>query len=319
MSEAVIVTTYKRPEFLFCCLKRIRALAPEIDILLCPDRGTYFEPDVWAAMKCWGARMVYMPEHTCHGNTYNTMEAFRLAYTMGYERIYLVEDDVMIHPDFFLWHRAMQEEFSDIFASMAWIFNRHAPIEEQDLFQPWYYSVGTCFARKMLAHVVEHARPEYYMDMAGYIERTFPKSTLNAPFNIQHYEQDGLIQRVLDKLNLQTVSPGIAKCSHIGYFGYNQGWDREEFFFGNALTFTDRVKRVEEFIADPYWRAARFGRPIVEREIGQALPAREFRYKIKLADGWESEFTSELEKKHLPKTLNSVPLPKNAEVVLLSS
>jgi len=316
--ECVVVTTYRRPELLLCCLTRIRAAEPKIPILLFPDRGTWQDSETLLVANSFDdLNLIFVPDHDYHGNTYNVMEALRCAFNEGWETVYYVEDDVMVHIDFFSWHRKQHELFPKIFASMAWIFNRHAPITDDLLFQPWYYAIGTCFKRPKLELIVKHATPRYYDDMQGYIEKNFKESRLNTPFAIQHYEQDGLIQRVLDEDRTQTVSPGITKCSHMGTGGYNRGWENYVMLFDPLSSFFGRVQRLEEFIADPYWRAEIFGREIVEREIGHELPKREFRYRITLPGGWESEFTSELKQgSFLPRRINSVPVPPEAQIVL---
>lgn len=314
MREICLVPTYKRNELLYCCLSRIRAADPEIQIRLFPDRGTWREVKEIAAL--FDAEIQQMPNHDYYGNSYVTMEAYRWAYNEGFHLAYLIEDDVFIHPDFFEWHRKMQNDFPDIFAAMAWIFNRHAPIEEAELFQAWYYSIGVSFTQSKLALLAEHASPLYYADMAGYIRKRFSSSPLNDPMNIMHVEQDGLIQRILDKEKMQTVTPGIAKCSHMGFGGYNRGWTGYEKFFAGCENLARRIQRIEAMFRDPYWRISIFGRDIVEREIGKAIPQRSFRYKVTLPGGWESEFVSEMTQDHLPPRINSAPVPEGAEFML---
>jgi hypothetical protein len=319
MHEVVVVPTYNRVEMLFACLWRIRAIEPHIDIHVFADRGSAKErPEIAQIAVKFNAYLNVVPKHNYYGNTFNTMEAFRAVFNQGYERVYYVEDDVFVHNDFFSWHRKMHEKYDDIFASMAWIFNREAEIVEQELFQPWYYSVGTCFARRPLLKVVEHASPLYYADMGKYILDNFPKNALNFPYDIAHYEQDGLIQRVLDDCKMQTVSPGIAKCSHIGFGGYNRGWNTYEGFFRGEKQFDKRVAMIEALYMDPYWRISLFGRPIVEREFGREIPKREIHYRVKLNGGWSTQFTSEMSRDHLPSRFRSVNIPGDAEVVVES-
>jgi len=318
MREAVLVPTYLRPELLFCCLKRIRAIEPDIEIHIFPDRGTFHDPIIRETASCFGAHAHFVPDHDWHGNTANTMDAYLWAYNAGYDRTFYVEDDVMVHPDFFAWHRAQHEMFPKIFASMAWIFNRHAPIADDVLFQPWYYSIGTCFARRKLELIVQHSSSRYYSDMQKYIDNTFKGNMLNSLVCVTHYEQDGLIQRVLDADKSQTVSPGIAKCDHIGWAGYNRGWDTYQKLFERALDFDERVKRVEAFIADPYCRIEAFGREIVEREVGRELPKRNFMYRADLPGGWSTTFESELTIDKLPHRVHSVVLPPEAKVMVIS-
>jgi len=58
-----------------------------------------------------------------------------------------------------------------------------------------------------------------------------------------------------------------------------------------------------------------FGRNIVEREIGCEIQPRIFRYRMTVGE-FETEFTSDLELRHLPRVINSVP--RTAETVIES-
>src|ERR1700739_542650 len=318
MSEIVIVTTYQREPFLFCCLDHIRKIEPKIEIHVFPDSGTYKDPEVRETCRYFDAKIHLVPKHEYLGNSYNCLEAYRWAFNEGADFVHLIEDDVIVHADFFSWHRTMHDEWNDIFASMAWIFNRHIPLIDDVVFQPWIYSIGVCIPRDKLAAIVEHASPLYYADMPGYIREVFKDSKINSPYSIAHYEQDGLIQRVLDRMKLQTVSPTIGRCTHLGCIGYNQGWDHRADFFKGAETFAERVNRIEEFLADPYWRAQFAGREVVEYETGRRLPPRLFNYRIEMPDGWPSEFSSELTRDKLPRRINSVDLSPDARIVLES-
>jgi hypothetical protein len=318
--EIVLVPTYKRPEMLFYCLTMLRAYGGnDLTIAVFPDRGTYNDKEFQDVMSSFDERnthALFVPDHDYYGNSFNTMEAFRFAYNADCDLTYYVEDDVMVHWDFFHWHRAVQEEESDIFASMGWIFNHYAPITMDLLFQPWYYSVGTCFSREKLKLIVDHATPRYYKDMPGYIEKTFAGSVLNTGGqNIQHYEQDGLIQRVMDRDHTQVVCRGIASCTHLGTFGYNKGWEQRDSFFGDAKTFEQRLQKISDFVADPYWRASLFGRPIVEREIGKELPPRMKKYLLRVGP-YECEYESELKPEQFPKRVRSVPRTPDMEIVV---
>jgi hypothetical protein len=308
--EVVLVPTYHREELLFCCLKRLRSYDGDIPIHVFPDRGTG-DPLVHTICDGFDAHMHLVPDNDWYGNTANTMNAYLWAFNAGYDRVFYVESDVMVHADFFSWHREQQETFPNIFASMAWIFNREAPISDDLMFQPWIYSVGLCFSRDKLALIAQHATPKYYGDMPGYIERRFKTSPLTDRFAVMHWEQDGLLQRILDEDRSQTVSSGIAKCSHVGFvrsYGDGTQEDYEKFLGLDGLRFDERVQRVEQFIADPYARMEVFGRAIVEREIGHVIPVRKFTYRITIPGGWQSTFVSELKKESLPRRLNSVPM-----------
>jgi len=316
--EVVLIPCYRREALLACCLRRIREAEPRIDIHLFPDRESA-SPRVWVLAERFNAAVHFVPDHAYYGNTANVMNAYLWAFNAGYDLTYLIEDDVFVHPDFFFWHRQMHEECPDIFASMAWIFNRHAPIVDDVLFQPWFYSIGVCFSLHKLGLIVRHATPLYYDDMAGYVGKKFKTSPLNDPINIMHFEQDGLIQRVLDEDKSQTISPGIAKCSHMGfvrsYGASDVGSEYERILHGK--TFEEQIANVEQLFADPYFRISMFGREIVERELGHEVPKRIRRYRITLPGGWVSEFESELSLGRLPRRINSTPVTSEAKIMLL--
>jgi Glycosyltransferase like family 2 len=316
----IVVPTYKREELLHCCLRRIRDCEGYMPIHVFPDRGTAESKEVLAIAAEFRATVHFVPKHNFYGNTANTMMALAWAYSKGFDFVHYIESDVFIHPDYFSWHQRMHEEHPDIFASMAWVFNRHTPLVDDVLFQPWYYAIGVCFPRRTLARIAKHSIAWYFSDMAGYIAKVFPNSNLNSPFGIAHFEQDGLIQRVLaENPEDMTVSPGLAKCSHMGFVrSYGAGDPNDELSLAMNMpadaSLSERVARIEELYEDHYWRVQQFGADIVEREIGRKLPARSFRYRITLEGGWESEFTSQLTKGRLPARINSVTLPPNAKV-----
>jgi hypothetical protein len=322
MNEVVIVPCYLRPELLYCCLKRIRECQPKIPIHLFPDRGTWPDHHIQKMQLWFDAEIHRVADHDLYGNTYNTFEAFKWAWHAGYEYIYLIESDVIVHHDFFAWHRKMHEEYDEegLFASMGWIFNRHAPIVDGEMFQHWYYSIGVCFQRERLASVIQHATPSYYCDMAGYVRTHFKDSPLNDPQNIAHFEQDGLVQRILDREKMQTVSPGIAKCSHMGFvrsYGDEGAGRGYEDLFDGRTDFMERVERIEQLIADPYERISFFGKDIVERELGREIENRVFKYRLSLPGGWSTEFESPLEVRKLPRRLASVDIPHDARIELV--
>lgn len=314
--ETVVVPTFRRKEFLYCCLAYIRRADPAIPIAIFPDQATAIDQELQNIASFFKAKVCFVPKHNYYGNSFNVLEALRAAFNTGFQRIYYIEDDVFVHPDFFAWHRRVQDDYPDIFASMAWVFNRHAPISDDDMFQPWYYAIGTCFSIYALAQIVEHASPLYYGNMQEYIRENFKDSKINDPHVLAHYEQDGLIQRVLEASGKQTVSSGIAKCSHMGFAGYNRGWSRYDKFFAGCPDFPERIKRIEHCYADPYWRVSMFGREVVERELGREIPKREIKYTIKLPDGWESEFTSEMSRDYLPLRVNSINIPEDSQILV---
>lgn len=316
-TEVIVIPTFNRFPLLCACVKRIRQITNN-PIAIFPDRGSSKDLDYAWFTALENVRVMYVPKHDYYGNSYNALEALRWAYNDGWDIVHYIEDDVLVHPDYFKWHRQCQEDDGDMFASMGWVFNREGPLIETNYYQPWYYAIGTCFPRNSLRILMPHCSPLYYQDMPGYIAKEFADSKLNTPYGIEHFEQDGLIQRVIDRERRQTVSPGLAKCTHLGAFGYNRGWDYETELFDGCTTIEAKIARIEELMQNEHWRVDLFGRDIVEREVHHEIPKQAFNYRIKLRGGWETEFVSEHLLHRLPSKINSVPIPRDAELVLLS-
>ena len=227
--DVVLITTYNRPEYLRLCLEYL-AQAEGIDtkeIWICIDRGRVLYREICEVLCDFPKlhiRTFVRDAHTYHGNTYNTMEAYKEAYASNANFVYLVEDDVLVRPDFFKWHESVQA-CGDFMCSIAYHCLRNTGTfigctdptayftSKKD-----YASIGVCWRRERLAPVVEHARDEYYKDLSGYINRCFPNNRFNDCFT----EQDGIVMRILDETKGQTVWPYVPRAYHIGFAGYNR-------------------------------------------------------------------------------------------------
>ena len=313
MNEFVIIPTYRREAYLHCALKRIREQDRRIPIMVFSDRGEDNE-ELRSVCNAHVASLKVMPIHDYWGNSYCVMEAFRWAYDNHIELVHFSEDDFMQKPDCLAWHRKVHTDFDDIFCSCGWVFNRQAPISDDLMFAPWYYSPNSSVRREKLAQIVKHANPLYYNGMREYILKEFPDSILHSKGlqeGTNFFEQDSVFQYCIEADRSQVAWNGIAKGTHCGSSGYNRPSGPK--FEG---TLEERIQQVEELLLDEYWRAELFGREVVEREIGRALAKREFRYRIQVPGGWESEFVSELKRARLPSRINSVNLPPQTVITL---
>jgi hypothetical protein len=143
-----------------------------------------------------------------YGNTYNVLEAYKEALASEARYVYLVEDDVIVHPDFFKWHEAAQTE--GCFCSVGGNCDRNI--------HPYFASLGVCWSRQNLATVVEHAYPMYYERLLPYVMRTFPQSKMGCHM----IEQDGLVSRIIERDNHKVLWADPAVCSHVGLWGYHR-------------------------------------------------------------------------------------------------
>lgn len=255
MTEICIIPTFKRPEFLHHCLKALVACedAGNVTFWVSIDRAldtvdlATDEARAVAALvlqfQDHRNHAIYRPVHSYHGNSYNVLESLKDAYVAGAEQVYLVEDDIMVTPDFFRWHRAAQE-LAKPFCSIAHKNIRRKDLEngavdEILLSRADYCSLGVCFGRESLAKIVAHATPAYYSDLGGYLGKNFAPST-------EFTEQDGLISRIMFREGGAAAFPYIPRAFHVGFTGYHREstWEAPQ-------DLPARIEALGRVLADP--------------------------------------------------------------------
>ena len=97
----------------------------------------------------------------------------------------MVEEDVLVTPDFFEWHYDVQDRKRPFVSVGA---SRLSDDENS------YRSLGACFELEYMQKVAAHAVPKYFANMLAYCSRLFP----NSGVPIQQTEQDGLIRRIME-------------------------------------------------------------------------------------------------------------------------
>lgn len=140
--------------------------------------------------------------HMFHGNSFNVLMAFREAYQTTAEHVFLIEDDVLIQPDFFKWHRLQHTRV--IGCSIGIVKKAH---------HGSYASLGVCFRRETISRVLPHCQQDYFANMRKYCRAMFPFSRLDC-------EQDGLWARVLT--GLPVVWARVPLAHHVGWYGYHR-------------------------------------------------------------------------------------------------
>lgn len=204
---------------------------PDIDskqVWVCEDRcpdvrnGDFGETARVAAR--FPVRHIRRVPHNTTGNSLNVMEAYREAYETDARMVYLVEDDVMVQPDFFRWHEAVQAD-GDYFCTIPWRYSRNgraheASVDPGDYFtrRDMYASIGVGFGREKLRGVVAHARADYYRNREGYIRTHFGDG-----WGDFGEEQDGLVMRVMAEEGGVSAWSYVPRAFHVGWWGYHQG------------------------------------------------------------------------------------------------
>lgn len=234
MHDIILIPTFRRPEYLTLCLEHIAAAMPQADgwkqVVVMHDQHTMENTGstrhvVTSFQERLQIEFDVRQPHSYYGNSYNCLELYRWALTQtGARYIYLIEDDVLVTPDFFAWHEAVQDR-GDYFATVGWKCMRNKDFKPSQ--DPTGYietnkdfaSIGVCWRPEKLETFVKHATLEYYANSDAYLRKAFPNSRHHGGWT----EQDGIITRMLEETNDRwLVWPNLPRCTHIGISGYHR-------------------------------------------------------------------------------------------------
>jgi hypothetical protein len=206
------VPTYDRPEMLWLCLEHLAASpdcqSVEYRVYIDAHHGhplpNYAEiEEVLDKFKHLAISTVRRPPHGYHGNSFNLLLAYKDAYESSAKHVFMVEDDILVQPGFFAWHR-FQHAFVDLDCSVG-VAKRpeHAH----------YASLGVCFKRDVILAALPHCNPQYFRNMTEYCKKNFPPAKW-------HCEQDGIWCRVLSPDRI--AWPVVPVAQHVGWYGYHR-------------------------------------------------------------------------------------------------
>jgi len=210
--DIVIVPTYDRPEMLWLCLEHLTASrgSGEVRVKVYVDAHEglvlpYREEIARVVKKFPKLRteLIYRQPHSFHGNSFNVLMAYKEAYESDARYVFMVEDDILVQPDFFEWHRTQHAQ-ADLDCSVG--------VEKRPE-HAHYASLGVCFRRQVIAKVLPHCRPGYFGNMTSYCRSQFKPSKW-------HCEQDGVWCRVLDPNSIAWPTTPVAH--HVGWYGYHR-------------------------------------------------------------------------------------------------
>jgi len=163
MRDIVIVPVYHRVDYTALCLHSLLNARGMMDKTLYVPMDNHIDGPDSSRVRSLVRGMInnfrlrywwIVNEHRDSGYLNCTNQALRLAYDAGAEKIYYIEDDVVVAPDFFEWHDAVQAD-GDWMCSSAW----RRPEGQDKLHDPAVYyqvkfpttiSIGTCFKRDKL-------------------------------------------------------------------------------------------------------------------------------------------------------------------------
>jgi hypothetical protein len=142
------------------------------------------------------------------------------------DSVYLVEEDVVVYPNFFEWHESQDDDVScgriDLYT-----FRRRNQ----------YTNPGSFLRRAALNALIPHINDDYYADQQGYCEKN-----LGADHG---FLDDGLIRRVIDKNQLRVKLADPAVCSHIGFRMYNHAAP----YMNEGTTIQEKIVELDRILA----------------------------------------------------------------------
>ena len=261
MTDIVLIPAYMRPEYLTLCLEHLAAAEGSRDdkqYWICQDmrhedENRYRMPLLWTKEVLDNSplpvRYIQRKPHGWNGNSYNTMEAYKEAINTDVRYVYLVEEDVLVTPDFFRWHEAVQAVEPNTMCSIAYRCSRYREafthiVDPAAYFttERDYASIGVCWKADRLARLASHCSPAYFADSSNYILRTFPNNRFSGDF----CEQDGLIMRLMWEERAFTTWGYVPRCFHMGWYGYHRPNGRRP-----EGQLAAKVSALRELIRDP--------------------------------------------------------------------
>jgi hypothetical protein len=258
VKDVVLVPAWERPELLFHCLDRISKADTienhEVWVLIDAHKEhRYHEnPQLRQVVEKFPqlvTRSIRRVPHSCHGNSLNVLSGMKMAYEFGASYVYLIEEDVMISKDFFRWHKAVMQQ-GNWFCSIGVTCTRRSdwPLEgsvsDYWLSASDYASLGVCLARESLKSIVPHVTRDYLEAQGSYIAKTFAGDR----FGNEFHEQDGLILRVMGKIDGLAAWPCVPRAWHCGFWGYNRS-DRKPFWEGATLD--EKIRYCGDLLQNP--------------------------------------------------------------------
>lgn len=227
MQNLVLIPCWRRDDFLAVTLEHIvnANRADQYCYIFLVDRG--FSPNVLGVIEsfplCKDVRI--MNPHRYIGNSYNVLEGYKYALELTpqceSELIYLIEEDIWVGKDFFDFHETVQSQYSPFCLSGVRCQNDPTQYEQNPAavyHHHTFQSLGLSWKPKNLKLVADHAKPEYYRNMKGYIRAMAP----NSKYGTSWSEQDGLINRLVEVNNVQCMYPYVGRAYHAGFVGYNR-------------------------------------------------------------------------------------------------
>jgi hypothetical protein len=247
------MTTFRRPEMLWWSLHHLSQCDEinDVDVRVWVDNHVTERPNLGifsvlehyvALMPNLSWKLFPMTPHPDMGPV--TLTALGDAYRAGAKVVMVVEEDVIVSPDFIRWSRAANET-AHPFCSMGIV---PAEIEKTDDptqigLGPWFCAWGCSFPRESIPAIVEHNVHAYHGNQHPYLSQKFPG------WEAQGGAWDGLMVRLLGVGGRKCAFPTMPRAANIGVYGHFR--TRECML--DATTLKGRIEEMGKRMWDTEW------------------------------------------------------------------
>lgn len=185
-------------------------------------------------------RDTYLPQAYIHqarphiaapSGCWNILNSIKAGYNSGAKRVYLVEEDIMVRPNFFEYHEHTLDDVDVSCGRKDKMFWKEFP--------GLYTNSGSAFRREMIAKLIPHINDIYFSELREYMDRELPPS-----WDSQSNLDDGLIRRVIRANNFSVAYPEVGVCAHQGFHYYNE-IDR---YMNREGSLQERIDRLEKML-----------------------------------------------------------------------
>lgn len=208
MKTVIVMPTCKRPEMLALALEAISrtTLTPDDIRIFADTNSNISEVEYVRDNFVPHALMFHAKQHAdVPSGMWNILSSIKQGYETGADRVFLIEEDIIVGRDFFSWHLSQNAgHFALCGRRML-----HLPNYGE------YTNPGSSFPRWALKHIVPHINDRMFADRRAYFDRHFGKMDEVSDLD------DGMIRRIMRVSGFTPKYPDMPKCAHIGFRGYN--------------------------------------------------------------------------------------------------
>lgn len=207
----VVMPTLKRPEMLALALERVSATGNDCDVHIYLDTCTSERLDEveYIRDQYYPSALIFRAgKHVdAPSGCWNILNALKSGYDTGADRVFLIEEDVMVYPNYFDWHIGAQ--YADLRTVTCGRFIKRYGAD-------YYTNPGSCWPSHILESVIPHINDDFFRDRRGYMDRVFGQWEEASDLD------DGLMRRVIRSIGARITFPDEPVAVHQGYHQYGR-------------------------------------------------------------------------------------------------